>query len=128
MKSDPSSLKTEKKTFEGSMDNPYQARSGYLCPGRVIFSKNTIFVILRGNLDRASVPGLRRTSTFSPSWIFKFLAPVLRVLVSVLDICSRRPWTKTRTSAMTVLTGKTDSKIQDGEDFDVLRSSGWGPN
>ena len=30
---------------------------------------------------------------------------------------------KTRTSAMTVLTGKRDSKIQDGEDVDVLRSS-----
>ena len=29
---------------------------------------------------------------------------------------------------MTVLTGKRDSKIQDGEDVDILRSSGWGPN
>ena len=35
---------------------------------------------------------------------------------------ARRPWTKTRTSAMTISTGTSDSTIQGGEDVKVLRS------
>ena len=79
--------------------------------------------------------GLRRTSTSSPSWIFKFLVPDLvsipGLLVSIPDVCSsrlcdqaRRPWTKAWTPVRTIRTEKMDSKIQDGEDVDVLRSLG----
>ena len=40
------------------------------------------------------------------------------------DYQSRRPWTKTRTSATTLRKGMRASIIQDGEDVDVLRSPG----
>ena len=73
--------------------------------------------------------GLRRTSTSSPSWIFKFLVPVQRLLVFIAEVrslCTKAMvhslWTKTRTSAMTIRTGARDSKIPDGENVDVLRS------
>ena len=35
---------------------------------------------------------------------------------------ARRPFTKTRTSVMTISTGTRDSKTKDGKDVDVLRS------
>ena len=73
--------------------------------------------------------GLCRMSTYSPSWISKFL-------VSAWDSCfvsqklahlPRRLWTKTRTS--TRLEGREQGlqKIQDGEDIDILGSpaSDW---
>ena len=35
-----------------------------------------------------SEAGLHRTLTSSPSWIFKFLVPFRRLLVSIPDVCS----------------------------------------
>ena len=69
------------------------------------------------DIDQFTVPGS------STSWIFKFFAPVLRFLVSeMFGHYARRSWTKTRTPAMTINKGMRDSKIQDSEDVDVLRS------
>ena len=51
-----------------------------------------------------------------PSWDSWFLSQMMAHQV-------RRPWTRTRTSAMTIRSGTRDSQIQDDEDVDVLRSS-----
>ena len=66
--------------------------------------------------------GLSRTSTSS---ICKFLVPVLRLLLCIQEICS--PTTKAvddRTSVTILGTGTRTSKIQDGQDVDVLTSPG----
>ena len=92
------------------MDNQYQVRSGYLWPERVNFSRNTVFVSLCGNLDRAFVSGLHRTSTFSPSWIYKFPVSVL----TRMSAMSHRRWR--------IYGWEWGTSIQDAEDAYVLRS------
>ena len=52
-------------------------------------------------------PGLCRTTTSSPSWIFKFIVSVLRLLLCIPKALG---------------TGTRASNIQDGLDVDVLRS------
>ena len=55
------------------------------------------------------------SSSLFPSWDSRFLSQMFAHQ-------TRSPWSKTRTSAMTIRTGTRDSKIQDGEDVDVPRS------
>jgi len=69
-----------------------------------------------------------------PPWNVKNLAVLnLQILCSrpknpslyLRYLLPRRPWMKTRTSAMTKTKGTRDSKIQDDKDVDVLRSPGF---
>ena len=59
--------------------------------------------------------------------VLDFELLVLRLLVFIPDVWSpsTKACMKTRASAMTKRMGKRDSKIQDGEDVDVLRSPGY---
>ena len=56
----------------------------------------------------------------SPSWIFKSRVPVLRLLVTISDVCS--PNTKAIDKNYDVHEDYKNSKIQEGEDVDVPRS------
>ena len=78
------------------------------------------------HVDSLLEAGLLRTSMSSPFWIWSFL-------FSSWDSCfvshkithlPRRPWTKSRTSPTTLGTRTRSSKIQGGEDVDVLRIPG----
>ena len=77
------------------------------------FLSNETFSIFISFFNCLSGQGLWRTSTSSPSWIFKFFVSALRLLLYIPEVFAhqpRRPWTKARTSATTFGAGTRASK------------------
>ena len=82
-------------------------------------SKENILFLVVVRINRAYV----KLFLVSPSWIFKFLVQVLRLLVCPRwkTRMSELGCPKTRMSAMTISSGTRDSKIHDAETVDGRR-------